>query len=360
MSDDLGRMTLSQVNCEKPFIEIDNFPRKLRVDGFIDIPNLKGSVTASKYFGQTTSINIPLIFDKWEIIGTLNIYNGYGHASFNLPDDDSDFVSLGFDTDNNPLLGFELKVNNLELNQQVLYIGVDAIATDNFYLSFNYISSEIKNFQLHGKITELIDFFVLIDYKGIGFSLKSSWILGNKGLFAFESNKEILIDLNQIDLADIKLDGIIGVYPGTIIEIEWRRGKNGSIVFQSDGFDFSPEIELYFLDKNSNEFFLLCDIVLNKNCILKFDWDWDETGYFTVFTNDLIEDVQFEIGYNYDDNYDEFEYGFSITGSDINLIRTIQWDTENGIIPRIWVLGDDLPGSWGVWLLWKYEWYEVK
>jgi len=84
-------------------------------------------------------------------------------------------------------------------------------------------------------------------------------------------------------------------------------------------------------------------------------------GHFTVFTNDLVENINFEVGYGYDQSYDEYEYGFRINGTDISIIRTIQWDTENGAIPRIWVLGDDLiPGSWDVWLLWQYEWYEVK
>ena len=361
MSSDLGSMALSFVDNEKPFIEINNFPQKLRVDGFIDVPNLQGSIQASKYLGQKTIINIPLIFDKWEIIGTIYINNGYGAASFNLPDSNSDHVSLGFDTNNDPLLGLGLTVNDLDQNQQVLYIAVDAIATDDLFLSFDYISSEINNLQWSGRITELIDLEISIDYQGIGFNLATSWIVGEQGLFVFEINKEISIDLNQIDLGEIELDGKIGIYPGTILEVEWERGKIGYINIQTDGIELSPEIELNFLDKNSNEVFLFCSIIMNPNCILKFDWEWGETGYFTIFTNDIIEDVYIEIGYNYDQNLDEFKYGFKITGSDINVIRTIQWDTENGIIPRIWILGDDpIPGNWDVWLLWQYQWYEVK
>jgi hypothetical protein len=100
---------------------------------------------------------------------------------------------------------------------------------------------------------------------------------------------------------------------------------------------------------------------LNPDCIIKFDWEWGQIGHFTIFTNDLIEDVHFEVGYNYYQNLDEYEYGFNITGTDINVIRTVQWDTEDGIIPRIWILGDDpIPGNWDIWLLWQYEWFEVK
>ncbi len=361
MSDDLGKISLSLVNSENPFIEINNFPQKLRVDGFINVPNLQGSITASKYLGQQTTINVPLIFDKWEIIGTIFINNGYGYASFNLPDSQSDHVSLGFDTNNNPLLGIGLTINDLEQVQQILYVSVNAIATDDLFLSFDYISSEIKNLKLSGSITELLDLEISIDYQGIGFDFTTTWILGEQGIFSFEINNEISIDLNQIDIGDIILSGRIGVYPGTNIMVEWERGDIGYINIQTEGVEFSPEIELNFLDINSNEIFLFCSILLNPDCIFKFDWNWDETGHFTVFTNDLIQNINFEIGYNYDMDLDEFEYGFRLTGSDINVIRTIQWDTENGVIPRIWILGDDpIPGNWDVWLLWKYEWYEVK
>jgi hypothetical protein len=361
MSDDLGKMSMSLANSENPFIEINNFPKKLRVDGFINIPDLIGSITASKYIGQQTTINIPLIFDKWEIIGEIFINNGYGHASFNLPDSESNHVYIGFDTNNDPLLGLGLSVYDLQQDKQILSISVNAFATDDFLLSFDYISSEIENLKLSGSISELLDLEVFIDYQGLGFDLTTTWILGEYGLFNFEINNEILIELDQIDIGDIKLNGRIGVYPGTSISVEWDRGDIGYITIQTQGLEFSPEIELNFLDINSNELLFDFNILLNPDCILKFDWNWDETGHFTVFTNDLIKDINFEVGYNFNDNYNEFQYGFKLTGSNINVIRTIQWDIENGVIPRIWILGDDpIPGDWDVWLLWNYEWYEVR
>ena len=139
---------------------------------------------------------------------------------------------------------------------------------------------------------------------------------------------------------------------GSKVNIEWDRGDIGYFNIETDGIGFSPSVELNFFDKNSNEIFIFCSILLNPDCIMNFDWEWGRTGHFTVFTNDLIQDIRFEIGYNYDSILDEFEYDFSLTGSDINVIRTIQWDTENGVIPRIWILGDDpIPGNWDVWLL---------
>lgn len=361
MSSNIGRMALSLYDSDTPFIEINNFPQKLRVDGFIDVPNLQGSITASKSSSVTTTINVPLKFDKWEITGAIYIHNGYGSASFNLPDASSDHVSVGFDTNNNALLGFGITVYDTEQDQQVLYVGVDAVATDDLYISFDYILSEIENLKWSGKITELIDLVLSVDFQGIGLDLSGSWTIGDHGLFEVEVNQELVIELDQLDLGNFELDGTIGIYPGTTVSVEWQRGDVGYFKIETDGVDFNPEVEVTFYDKNSNEIFIYGNVVLNPDCILKFDWEWGKMGHFTVFTNDLVENINFEVGYGYDQSYDEYEYGFRINGTDISIIRTIQWDTENGAIPRIWVLGDDLiPGSWDVWLLWQYEWYEVK
>jgi len=361
MSSNIDRMALSLYDSDTPFIEINNFPQKLRVDGFIDVPNLQGSITASKSSGVTTTINVPLRFDKWEITGEIYIHNGYGYVSFNLPDASSDHVSVGFDTNNNALLGFGITVYDTEQDQQVLYVGVDAVATDDLYISFDYISSEIENLKWSGKITELIDLVLSVDFQGIGLDLSGSWTIGDYGLFEVEVNQELVIELDRIDLGNFEMDGIIGMYPGTTVSVEWQRGDVGYFKIETDGVGFNPEVEVTFYDKNSNEIFIYGNVVLNPSCILKFDWEWGKMGHFTVFTNDLVENINFEVGYGYDQSYDEYEYGFRINGTDISIIRTIQWDTENGAIPRIWVLGDDIiPGSWDVWLLWQYEWYEVK
>jgi len=283
MNGDVGRMSLSLYNSENPFIEINNFPQKLRVDGAIDVPNLQGSITASKYSGITTTINIPLKFDKWEITGNIYLNNGYGCASFNLPDNNSDHVSIGFDTDNTALLGIGLSVYDLELEKQVMFISVDVIATNDLFISFDYINSEIQNLKWSGKITELLDLILSVNFQGISLDLFGSWILGDKGSFEIEINQEIVINLDEIDIDDIILNGTIGVYPGSTIKIEWERGNNGYLQIVTDGIDFNPEIELNFFDKNSNEIFINGNIILNPSCTLKFEWEWGQVGYFTIF-----------------------------------------------------------------------------
>jgi len=361
MSSDLSRAAVSLFDSDTPFMEVVNFPEKLEVDASLDVPNLNGYITANMLSGSSTMINVPIRWDKWEITGNLHINNGYGYASFNLPDSSSNFFSVGLDTNGNSLFGLGVSIVDTSIPKQVLYVGVDAIATDDFGISFNNNGSSIENFGLTGKITELIDFVVSVDYSAINLDLSTSWTLGQGGLFELEVNKDLIIDLSQLELGDTTIDGAIGMYAGGSINVEWERGQTGFFKVTTERFSFNPEIELLMSDSNSNEMFLDSTIVLNPSCVVNFDWEWGQTGHFTVFTNDLLEEVFIDVGYNYDPTYDEYQYGFNLNAADVNIIRTIQWDTQDGHIPRIWILGDNpLPGDWDVSLLWNYEWYEVK
>jgi hypothetical protein len=311
MSGDVGRMTLSLYDSEMPFIELNNFPKKLRIDGYIDVPQLQGSITASKYSGITTTINVPLNFNKWRIIGTININNGYGSASFNLPDSSSNYISVGLDTNNNALFGLSFSVVDTESDTEVLYIGVEAIATDNFFISFDSEGGLIGDLDWSGKITELIDLIISVDYQGAALDISTSWTLGETGSFEIALDKDVNVNFGDIETDQFKLDGSIS---------------------------------------------------LNEGRYVKFEWEWGSIGYFMVFTNGPIgNELYLEIGFGSVQS-GEYQYGFKIEASDfLDLTRKVLWDTENGIVPRIWFLGDNgFPGNWDVWLLWNYEWYEVK
>ncbi|MCJ7571140.1 MAG: hypothetical protein MUO82_04620 [Candidatus Thermoplasmatota archaeon] len=362
ISSDLSCAAVSLFDSDTPFMEVVNFPEKLDISAYLDVPNLNGYVSANKLSsGTTTNINVPIRWDKWEITGNLHMNNGYGYASFNLPDSSSNYVSVGLDTNGNSLFGLGITIVDTSISKQVLQIGVDGVATDDFGISFNYNSSSIQNFGLTGKITELIDFVVSIDYSAINLDLSTSWTIGQGGIFELEVNKDLIIDLSQLELGDTKINGAIGMYEGGSIDVEWGRGQIGFFKVTTEGFSFNPEIELSMSDTNSNEMFLDSTIVLNPSCIVNFDWEWGQTGHFTVYTNDLLEEVFIDTGYHYDPTSDEYQYGFKLNAADVNIKRTIQWDTQDGHIPRIWILGDNpLPGGWDVWLLWNYEWYEVK
>jgi len=360
MSSDLGRVAVSLNDSDAPFIEILSFPQDLSVSAYIDISNLNGYVTADIYSEETTTINVPIKWDNWEIIANLYINSGYGSVSFNLPDAQSSIVSIGLDTNSGPLFGVSLSVYNLSEEKQVLYVSVDAIATNDLMISFDYTGSEFDDLSFTGELLSLVDLVVSVDWYGANLDLSGSWTLGETGSFDLISNKDLIISLSQLDMGDIKLEGELGMYADSTIHVEWERGSTGYFQVTTNGISFNPSVEISIIDEETEKVFLDANLVLNPNCNVKFDWELGQTGHFTVFTNDIVEDLQIDVGYNYDSGLDEYQFGFELSAMDVSIIRTIQWDTINGIVPRFWILGDKpIPGNWDIWLLWNYEWYEV-
>jgi hypothetical protein len=311
MSSDIAQASISLFDSEEPFMQIDHFPQKLRVDAGLDVPSLNGYVQASKYSGATTTLTVPLRFNKWQITGVLELYDGYGLASFDLPSQNNTFVSVGLDTGGDRLFGVTLTVVDIDTSTEVLSLGVGAIATDDLLISFNYDGDHVENLAFSGGITELIDLVVSLSYQGADFDIAATWTVGEAGSFELSLNKPVEVTFADIENEQFKLNGFVS---------------------------------------------------LNDESYLKIEWEWGQTGYFMVYTREPIgEELHFEIGYGANQN-GVHQYGLNVTGTDfLDIKRTVMWDTENGIIPRIWVLGDNpFPGEWDVWLLWNYEWYEVK
>ena len=310
MSSDISKATLKLYGSDEPFIEVKNFPKKLRLEGILDIPNLKGDIIAAKYSGETMTLTIPIRYGNWLITGVLKLNNGGGRASFDLPSNGDSNFAIGLDTNGIPLFGFSLTVVDTSLDKKVLYVSVDAIATDDFYITFDSSQGSIKNFRWHGFIKQLIDLVVSIDFQGLNAEFNGSWIIGENGSLELKINKPIEINFGNITSDEFKFNGYIS---------------------------------------------------LNEDSFLKLEWKWGETGYFMVYTSKPIGDsLYFDIGYGPQED-GVYEYGLKASATDfLDIKRTIMWDTEDGHIPRIWILGDKpFPGNWDVWLLWKYEWYEV-
>jgi hypothetical protein len=306
MSNDIGRVSL----ClrDEAFMEILNFPRRMKLKGYLDIPNLRGHITTSKYSGSSTILRVPMTFDKWKVMATIKIEDGYGRASFDLPSQESAYTEVGLDTNGDVLLGMELSVVDMEKGIEVLYVNVEGVATDNFKVSWG---DNGTNFRWLGRITKLINLFISINFKGFNFDISSSWTLGEKGFLEIRLKKDLKVTFVDIETSEFKLFGHISLY--------------------------------------GDRFF-------------KVDWEWGETGHFTIYAPEPIgKELYLEFGCGPVQG-GVYKYGLKITATDFLWVtRTIMWDTENGVVPRIWVLGDKpLPGEWDVWLLWNYKWYEVK
>lgn len=361
MSSDIGAVKLYLHGSDKPFFSITNFPKKFLLEGHINVPSLSGFVSLCTDSDSTTTLSIPLAFDKWEILTILKIYDGYGKLSFDLPSQDSNHVTLGLDTDNTALFGLEAIVRDTSINKKVLSIDLEAFATENFVISFDRNNDKIENFKFRGLITKLIDLYLWIDYQGFNFDMRASWELGEGGKFYLKANKDIPINLDNLEFEGLKISGKIDLHKDSTISVEWNRGEQGYFLTRTSNADIETSAEFTFYDKDSNRLNIYAKIVINPNCLIKFDWKWGDTGHFTIFTNDFLRELEFKVGYMYNYEQNEHKYGFKIDAQSVSIVRTIQWDTVNGNVPRIWVLGDNpLPSDWDVWLLWNYKWYEVK
>ncbi|MCK4348665.1 MAG: hypothetical protein KAW47_08610 [Thermoplasmatales archaeon] len=352
MSSDITRAALSLYGSEKPFVEVGNFPRKLRVDGYIDVLDLKGHIRISKYSGATTTITVPVSYDKWDITGTLKLNSGSGNVSFNLPSGDSSLVYVGLDTNGNALFGIDLSIVDTQTDVEVLHVGVEGIATDDLYVSFE---GNVENLQCSGKVTKLIDLIISVNFQEINFDISGSWNLGDEGSFLIEVNQEVDLSLDNIEAAGFIIDGSLSLNPGSYLKMEWVRGDEGYFLIQTH--DINAEADVTFGDKYSSNIYFSVSVILDSHAIVKFEWEWGQIGHVMVFTN-LFEELDFEVGYNYDPGYNEYQYGLKAHATDVGFTRTLQWDLENGF--RFWWLGDDeLPDNWDVQLLWNYEWRDV-
>jgi hypothetical protein len=354
MSNDIDEVSLSLSGSTTPFIRVTNFPKRIRLEGFIDVPNLNGYIRASKVSDATTTISVPIKFDKWLITGNLEMYNGYGQVSFNLPGDDNSQVSVGLDTGNNALFGLDFTVVDTQTSNQVLYVGVDSIATDNFLLSFDNSGGEIKDFKISGMITELSNIRIKINYQGLNFEISGTWVLRQEGSFSIEASKTIDLTLDNINAGDFIINGNLLVNPGGYVKVEWQRGETGYFIFSTHGIN--AEVEVAFGDKYSSNVYFYGKVTLASGATVKFSWDWNSNGYFMVFSN-LFKELDVESYINYSPEQQQYQYGFKANATNVMFTRTLKWDIQN---LRFWWLGDEpLPSQWDVWILWDYVWHKV-
>lgn len=310
MSDNLEEARLYLKGSEEPFIKITNFPKTLYVAGFIDIPNAEGYVELEKYSGSTTVITVPVTFKGWKLVGTIKIEDGYARAFYDLPVGNG-HGEVGLDTNGKKMLAFDFSATNTSTNHKVIDIHVGSIAADDFALEWNRYGAIFDKLRFRGKIDALVDALISVDYDNISFDVNANWELGKGGELLLQLNKDLNITFVDMESPDFKVYGYISLY---------------------------------------------------GNRKLKLSWEFDETGYLTIYTFGKAVGREFDFTLQYDPNSSyNYQYGCSLMGRNfINITRTIMWDTVNGRVPRIWILGDKpLPGDWDVRILWKGDWYPV-
>jgi len=319
MSSNLGEVRLYVLGDTQPFIQMTNFPAKLRVSASINVPSLSGSVSVSKQSGGTTTLTVPIDFDKWHIDAKLNVNDGSATAEFDLPSGGSNHVMFGLDTNGQSFLGWEFDLIDTTSGQRVLEFDVDGIATQDLKVSWDQSGGSISNFKWQGKVTKFIGLKLSVNYQSADLDITGTWEFLEGGQFLFELNKPVEVTFVDMESETFKIYGFISLYADRKLKLEWEliEGETGNPA---------------------------------------------GNGWFMIYTfgQPIGNEFHLEIAYapNADWNY---QFGFKLDGYDfIDITRTIVWQTDDRIIPRIWILGDNpLPGDWTIKVLWKGEWYDV-
>jgi len=316
MHSDIGRAALYLLDYEVPFIEVQNFPKKLRFDGFVDINDLKGNFTALRMSDDPTVLSASIAFDRWTITDTLELTDtNYIHLSWDLPSSRDSHVELVLDTDNGVIFNNLLSVYDSDALGEVLHVGIGTMETDDLALSWDFVGSSVTNFDWTGRLFRLLNIDISVDYQGTSFDIQGDWSLLESGRFDITLNKDV---------------------------------------------------EIEFVDFENDQFKLHGTVKFNKDKTLTVRWHWGESGYIMLWTHGhpLVDEVTLEFGYSPNANGD-YKYGFDVTGTGggglMNLNTNLSWYKVGGDV--YWDLILDWPpgGStyWEVWLLWNYNWYQI-
>lgn len=408
MSQDVERLALYFFGNERPFISLENFPRKLRFENSIDVAEGTGNLTLMRGLDEVRQMNVTIEHDEMlvtksfelknnyvRILWDIDLVNGNGlidisrdsdtmmtfatsityrdwiftkelelmnnHMqlswSINREQRTGEIIFLRAAEGGSPTLSFSIShdgwvlTDSLELKNDYLKVYWDLPTEENTHAEVGLITSGEQMF--HNEISVVDN---TVELLRIGVTLQTedhfvlSWDYVNGHIENFDWSGKLL-RLSGVDIA-VNLVGDIFT-----INADFTVGASGSVELQ-----FNKDVAVTFLDTESQQFKVYGDVSFYANKKLQVSWELGESGYFTVYTFGEPLGDEFNLEFGYDPlQTGTYKYGFRLTGENfIEITRTVQWYSENGHLVRIWVLGDEpLPGDWTLSLLWNYEWYTV-
>jgi hypothetical protein len=408
MSEDVKSLTLSFFGNDRPFISLENFPRKLRFESGVNLLNGTGDITLLRGLDDVRTINITLQHKDMIVTKSFELKNNFvqmkwkidliNHTGFFNVARDSESV-MTFST----IIEYqgwtftkalELRNNNLELSWEVnrqertgrVLLTRDA-GSGSSTLSFSIAHEgwvlddtlEFRNNHLElfwqlptqtnthvelGLITaggELFHNTISVVDNGIelfhlGFGIQTddryvlSWDYVNGHISNFQWSGR-LFRLTDVDIG-VNLAGELFTISAAV-----DVGESGSIELQ-----FNKAVSVTFVNTAGNTFKIHGNVSINATRRLQLSWELGDTGYFTVYTFGQPLGDQFNLEVGYDPQHTgSYQYGFRLTGQHfVQITRTIQWYSVNGTLVRIWVLGDyPIPSDWTLQVLWNGQWFPV-
>jgi hypothetical protein len=406
MSRDIKRLALYVSGDTTPFISVDNFPKRLRVENAVDLKNGTGNLTVIRGYDTPRILNISLSYKDMIVTKSFELRNTLmktrwkidligGTGFFNITRDSSNAaifttsityknwtftksltlqnehlnlswnvdraqrtgeIVLSRDAGSSPTLSFSLAHDGWALS--------DTLELTNGYLDlFWQLPTQSTTHAQIGLITggimmnntiSVVDNGVELLRLGFGIQTDDhyilSWDYANGQISNFSWSGKLL----RLTNVDIAVDLIGDVFT---LSADLTIGETGAVELQ-----FNKNVDVTFADAQTDAFQLHGNASFNASRRLQISWALGDTGYFTVYTFGQPLGDQFNLEFGFDPQHTgNYQYGFLLTGQHfIEITRTIEWYTENGQLQRIWVLGDEpIPGDWTLQVLWQGQWYNV-
>ena len=411
MSSDIESLSLYLNDNELPFISLDNIPRKLRYEGFVDVLNGLGNLSFYRGIDDVREINVNLVFDTVTITKTFELKN--------------EFISLVWDIDLQEGVGdiHVLRDSNTEMEFSTS-IGIGewtfekSLTLSNTYIDLAW---EIDRDERNGRITFSKDStggspLLSVSISHNDWSIVDTIELNNELIEVYwdlptsrDSHGEIGLNtggnevfLNTLSLVedDVELLSLgIGIQIGDNFEISWDNidgdiknfkwsgniinlpqfyvsvnlpgdvltisadliiGQEGSF-----GLELNRDVDVNFIDVNTDRFKINGHVSFNANSPLDVSWKWGEIGYFTVDTNGQAIGDDFSFGLYWDPSASSnYRYGFILDAPEFleTYFHVDWWKDNDTFLPMFWVIWNPVPLNWDQWgktLLWDYEFYQV-
>ena len=359
MSSDIKGMSLSIGGNDVSFLKVENVPKKIKIEGTVDIPNKNGNITINRDINTARTLGLGLVFDElvlnntfelenkmlqilWDVdennrsgnikalrdtgtgnskISTTIIYNDWNLSdTLKLQNDQIElFWDLQDENDNHSIIGFntsgdEIFENTISIEKnsvEIFSLTVEVSTQENFGIEWDYDNGQISNFEWSGKLLRLSGLEISVNHPNGDFNINADVTFGEAGVFEISLNRNTAVN---------------------------------------------------FVNAQTNTFKLYGDLKINANRKLNISWDLDENGEFTIYTFNQPVGNEFNLEFCFDPlQTGNYQYGFKLIGENfVQITRTIKWYSENSQLIRIWILGDlPIPGDWTLEVLWDYDWYPV-
>jgi hypothetical protein len=408
MSQDVKRLALSFFGNDRPFISLENFPRKLRFESDVNLLNGTGDITLIRGLDEVRKLNISIAHQDMVATKSFELKNNFvqmrwkidianGTGFFNVTRDSESVITisssiqykdwtfsktlelcnshleLSWDINReqrtgsvilsrdaaggSPSLSFAIEHDGLilddtlEFNNNYLELIWQLPTQTNTHVQLGLITAGDELF--HNTISVVDDGVELFH---IGFGIQTddqyiiSWDYINGQITNFNWSGRLL-RLTDVDIA-VNIAGDVFTVSADITV-----GQAGAVELQ-----FNKAVAVTFVDTASESFKIHGNVAVNANRRLQLSWELGESGQFTVYTFGQPLGDQFNLEVGYDPQHTgNYKYGFRLIGEHlIRITSTIQWLAVNGSLVRIWVLSDvPLPGDWNLTVLWNSQWYSV-